>query len=300
MPGPTRRVALLVNPTSGVGRGGRVGAELAERLLAAGHEVLDVSEQTAEAAHRHAREAVRAGADVLAVVGGDGMVHLGADVCAGTECALGIVAAGTGNDVARALRLPVHDAQRSAEVIARGVARPVDLGRHVDAEGRTHWFAGVLAAGFDALVNERANRLRWPQGRPRYLLAVGRELPLFRPRGYRVTVDGRPLETEAVLVAVGNGPAYGGGLRICPGARMDDGLLDVVVVHPVSVPELVRVLPRVFRGTHVTHPAVQVLRGRRVELAGPDLVTYADGERFRPLPLACEAVPAAMRVMVPG
>src|SRR5699024_3643541 len=113
---------------------------------------------------------------------------------------------------------------------------------------------------------------------------------------YRIEVDGTRVQTEAMLVAVGNGPAYGGGLQICPEARMDDGLLDVLVVRPVSVPELVRVLPRVFRGSHLDHPAVQLLRGHRVELAGPELVCYADGERFRPLPLACEAVSGAARV----
>ncbi|HET8598942.1 MAG TPA: diacylglycerol kinase [Segeticoccus sp.] len=300
VPGRARRVAVLVNPTSGVGRGARAGAEVSARLRAAELEVLDVSEETAEAAHQHAREAVQAGVDVLVVVGGDGMVHLGADVCAGTDCALGVVAAGTGNDVARALGLPVHDLRAAAEVIARGVPRPVDLGRHTDREGRAHWFAGVLAAGFDALVTERANQLRWPRGRLRYLLAVARELPVFRPMPYRVTVDGREVQTEAMLVAVGNGPAYGGGLQICPEARWDDGLLDVLVVRPVSVPELLRVLPRVFRGTHLSHPAVQLLRGQQVEVAGPELMTYADGERFRPLPLTCEAVPAAVRVVLSG
>jgi diacylglycerol kinase (ATP) len=296
----SRRIALLVNPTSGVGRGGRAGRQLAGRLRADGHEVLDVSEETAEAAHQHARAAVRGGADVLAVVGGDGMVHLGADVCARTDCALGIVASGTGNDVARSLGLPVHDPARAADIIAHGEPRPIDLGRHTDDEGHPHWFAGVLAAGFDAVVNERANRLRRPRGRARYLLAVARELPVLRPMPYTIRVDDQEVRTESVLVAVANGPAYGGGLQICPQARMDDGLLDVLVVHPLPVTELLRVLPRVFHGGHLGHPAVQLLRGREVELAGPDLVTCADGERFRPLPLACEAVPAAVRVVVPG
>lgn len=295
-----RRVALLVNPGCGKGPGTGLGVALRDRLAAAGHDVVDVSEPTAAAAREHAAAAVAAGVDVLAVAGGDGTVHLGAQVCARTGCALGIVAVGTGNDFARTLGLPVHDVDTAADVIGAGRARVIDLGHHADAAGVDHWFAGVLAAGFDAVVNERANGWRWPRGRLRYPLAVARELPVFRPIRYRIEVDDRVIRTDAMLVAVANGPSYGGGMQICPDARLDDGLFDVLVLHRIPMPELVRVFHTVFRGGHISHPAVQVLRGRRVRLEAPGVTTYADGERYQGLPLTCEVVPGALRVMVPG
>jgi diacylglycerol kinase (ATP) len=112
-----------------------------------------------------------------------------------------------------------------------------------------------------------------------------------------VTVDGDRQETEAMLVAVANGPAFGGGMRLAPDASYDDGLLDVVILHRVSRAEFLRVFPQVFKGTHVTHPRVQVLRGRTVRLEAPHIVTQADGERFEPLPLDLEVVPGALTVV---
>ena len=160
----TRRIALLVNPTAGKGRGAAIGAEVAARLRAAGHEVVDVSGDTAEAAGDRARAAVADGVDTLVVGGGDGMVHLGVDLCAGTDVPLGIVAAGTGNDIARALGLPVHDAAAAARLVDTGRVRSIDAGRAEDDHGVVRWCVGVLGAGFDARVNERANGWSWPTG----------------------------------------------------------------------------------------------------------------------------------------
>lgn len=294
----TRRIALLVNPGAGKGRGAVLGAAVAARLRSAGHEVVDVSAGTADAARERAGAAIGAGVDALVVCGGDGMVHLGAGLCAGTGLPLGIVAAGTGNDTATALGLPVHDAAAAARVIDAGRCRTIDAGRAVDEQGMVRWWVGVLGAGFDSRVNERANRWRWPRGRLRYILAVARELPVFRAVPVVLEVDGRRSTSRAMLVAVGNGPSYGGGMRVCPDASLVDGLLDVVVVRDISIPAFLRVFPRVFAGTHVRHPAVQVLRGRRVRLEATGVVAYADGERLGALPLDCEAVPGALRVLV--
>lgn len=294
----TRRIALLVNPGAGKGRGAVLGAAVAARLRSAGHEVVDVSAGTADAARERAGAAIDAGVDALVVCGGDGMVHLGAGLCAGTGLPLGIVAAGTGNDTATALGLPVHDAAAAARVIDAGRCRTIDAGRAVDEQGMVRWWVGVLGAGFDSRVNERANRWRWPRGRLRYILAVARELPVFRAVPVVLEVDGRRSTSRAMLVAVGNGPSYGGGMRVCPDASLEDGLLDVVVVRDISIPAFLRVFPRVFAGTHVRHPAVQVLRGRRVRLEATGVVAYADGERLGALPLDCEAVPGALRVLV--
>jgi diacylglycerol kinase (ATP) len=155
----------------------------------------------------------------------------------------------------------------------------------------------VLGAGFDSLVNERANTWPWPKGTMRYNLAIVRELPLFRAIPYVVTVDGVRRETKAMLVVVANGPSYGGGMRVAPAARFDDGLLDVMILHEITTVEFLRVFPTVFRGAHVGHPAVEFLQGRRVTLEAVGIVAYADGERFAPLPLTVEVVPGAVTVM---
>lgn len=295
-----KRIGLVVNPTSGKNRGGALGIEVANRLRAHGHEVLELSDETAEAARDRAIGAIAQGIDVLAVAGGDGMVHLGVNLCADTKTPLAIIAAGTGNDIARGLGLPVHDPIAAADVVGSGIPREIDVVRHVDAHGDVRWFAGVLGAGFDSLVNERANTWPWPKGRMRYNLAIARELPGFRAIPYAVTVDGVRHETAAMLVTVGNGQSYGGGMRVCPDASFDDGLLDVMVLHDISTLEFLKVFPTVFKGTHVRHPAVEILRGREVTLEAEGIVAYADGERFLPLPLTLEVVPAALTVMVPA
>jgi diacylglycerol kinase (ATP) len=208
-----------------------------------------------------------------------------------------VVAAGSGNDNARELGLPVRAPLAAAALVTGGRTRAVDLGRCVTTAGLTRWWIGVLGGGFDSVVNERAARMRWPRGPMRYNIAVARELPVFRPIPYVVTVDGERTATDAMLVAVANGPAFGGGMRVAPHASYDDGFLDIVILHRVSRAEFLRVFPRVFRGTHVTHPQVQILRGRHVRLEAPGIVTQADGERFEPLPLDLEVVPGALTVV---
>jgi diacylglycerol kinase (ATP) len=294
----TTRLGLIVNPTSGKNTGARIGTDALTLLRAADVEIVDLSAADARSAAEKGRAALSAGAvDALVVAGGDGMVHLGANVCAGTGVPLGIIAAGTGNDIARELGLPVRDAAKAVERILAGHTRAVDAARYVSPTGDEKWFLGVLAGGFDAIVNERANRWRWPRGAMRYNLAVARELPVFRAIPYVLTLDGERHETEAMLVAVGNGPAYGGGMRVTPNARFDDGLLDVLILRRIPVHEFVRVFPKVFSGAHTSHPAVEIVRARTVGLEATGIVAYADGERFAPLPLTLEAVPGALTVL---
>lgn len=295
-----KRIGLVVNPTSGKNRGMALGIEVAQRMRAAGHEVLDLSDESYAAARDRALGAISQGLDVLAVVGGDGMVHLGVDLAAETKTTLAIIAAGTGNDVARGLGLPVHDPVRAADLVSTGIPRTIDAVRHVDAHGGRHWFVGVLGAGFDSVVNERANTWPWPKGNMRYNLAILRELPLFKAIPYVVTIDGVRHETRAMLVAVGNGPSYGGGMQVLPGARFDDGLLDVLILHQISTLEFLKVFPKVFKGAHVTHPAVEIIQGRSVTLEAAGIVAYADGERFAPLPITVEVVPGAVTVLAPA
>ena len=191
----------------------------------------------------------------------------------------------------------MRDAAASVQRILSGSTRQVDAARHTTATGGQKWFLGVLAAGFDAVVNERANQLTWPKGPMRYNLAILRELPVFRAIPYTLVLDGERIDTEAMLVAVGNGPAYGGGMRVTPDASFDDGLLDVLILRKISTFEFLRVFPRVFKGTHVSHHAVQIRRARTVSLEAKGIVSYADGERFAPLPMSMEVVPGALTVL---
>jgi len=291
------RIGLVVNPTSGKRTGALIGAQAAELLRSRGHDLVDLSGADATSARDQARAAVDSGRlDALVVSGGDGMVNLGLGLVAGTDLPLGIIAAGTGNDIARELGLPVRDAVAAVDRIELVRRRKIDLAR-TDTPTGPRWFGGVLAAGFDAIVNERANGWRWPRGQMRYNLAILRELPVFRPIPYAVEIDGTRHQTKAMLVAVGNGPAYGGGMKVTPDASFDDGLLDVLILHEIGMVEFLRVFPRVFTGAHVGHPSVEVIRGRQVRLEAEGIVAYADGERFAPLPLCCEVVPGAATVL---
>jgi diacylglycerol kinase (ATP) len=233
------------NPTAGKGRAKQHGLAALALLRAAGHDVEDLTGTTAAESLARARDAARTGADVLVVAGGDGMVHLGVNAVAGTSTPLAVLACGTGNDVATTLGLPVHDLPAGVRTVLEGVPRRIDGVRQTEpddggGDGAGHWYAGVLCGGFDAVVNERANRWRWPRGRLRYDLAIARELPVFRPLPYELELDGERWETEAMLVAVGNGPRYGGGMRIAPDASYDDRRLDVVVVGRLSILGLAR------------------------------------------------------------
>ncbi|MFI9753755.1 diacylglycerol kinase [Streptomyces collinus] len=295
----TSEITLFVNPTAGRGRGAHAAQPAASALRAAGFSVRTVLGEDAADALVRARAAVEGGTGALIAVGGDGMASLALRAVAGTRTPLGLVAVGTGNDFARALGLPVREPAAAGRMIADalkcGRIRDIDLGQVGD-----RWFGTVLASGFDSRVNDRGNRMRWPTGRLKYDLAMIAELAGFRPVPYRIRLDdGEVREVEATLVAVGNGSSYGGGMRICPGADLTDGLFDITVVGDCSRAGLLRVFPRVYRGTHVGHPKVTVLRAARVEIAAEDVTGYADGEPLGPLPLSVRCVRGGVRVVGP-
>ncbi|GAA1817807.1 diacylglycerol/lipid kinase family protein [Agromyces neolithicus] len=293
-----KRLVVAVNPTASFGRNRWVGAAVVERLLAEGFEVSMLREANIELLRREVESAVARGTDGLVVVGGDGMASLGVNIVAQTDLPLGLVATGTGNDLARGLGLPFDDPAAAIDALVDRLRRPP---RRIDAGLIRHgvlstWFACVVSAGFDAVVNERANRMSRPRGSSRYTIAMLRELATFRPRRYTLTVDGRRREQRAMLVSVANNSSLGGGMRIVPQADLADGLLDVFIVHPLSRAGLIAVFPKVFAGTHVDHPAVEFLTGRHIVIEADDAVAYADGERIGSLPIEIEVVPGALSV----
>ncbi len=286
-----RKVALVVNPTSGRGLGARVAPVVRAELEAGGLTVEEYTTTCAEDVGRISAEVIASGADAVALVGGDGTIHLGAQVLAKSGLPFGVIPAGTGNDFARGIGVPLKNPKAAAALIVGGRTRSVDLGTAKD-----EYITTVVAGGFDSLVNKRANAMTWPKGNARYTLATLAELRTFEPISYVVTVDGEVIETDAMLVAVGTGPTYGGGLQICAGAEIDDGLLDVTIIKPVSRLTLLQMFPKLAKGSHVGHPKLHTLRGRSVRLEAAGVTAYADGEILGPLPVDIGIAPGALTV----
>jgi len=300
-------IVVAINPSASFGKSREVGPAVVATLRALGHLVTSLTEPDFEQLRDSARRAIAKKPDALVVVGGDGMVSLGVNLLAHTKVPLGIIPSGTGNDMARGLGIPVGNTEAAIEALVDALARParaIDAGRirHLDSEtgeATTTWFASVLSAGFDAIVNERANRLRHPRGKSRYLVALVIELARLRPIRYRLVLDGVETVTDAALIAVGNNQSIGGGMRVTPNAVVDDGLFDVLVVTPLSRIAFMRVFPRVFAGTHLTDPRVTVHRAKHVRIEADNVAAYADGERVSLLPVDVEIVPGALRVLMP-
>jgi diacylglycerol kinase (ATP) len=285
----------IVNPAAGRGRTRKLLDDIARAAADVGVDV-EVS-PAPDAPARLAKEAASTGRDLIAC-GGDGVASEVAAIAADTGRRLAIVPTGAGNDFARALGYDTKRPLSAFAVLSNGVDRTVDLGR---VNGR--WYTSVTASGFDAEANRWANTVQRLGGTPLYVAAVVRTLAVYQPHPFRLTVDGEVHEFRAWLVAVGNGPAYAGGMHITPDAQMDDGLLDVTVVGALSRPALLWAFPRVFKGTHTTHEAVRTFRAEHVELASLDakgpMDVYADGERVGPLPATMNAVRDALVVRVP-
>jgi len=298
-------LVVAINPTASFGKGRNVGPAVVQTLRALGHSVTSLTEPDFEQLMNSARKAIATKPDAFIVVGGDGMVNLGTNLLVGTKVPLGIVPSGTGNDMARGLGIPHDNSEAAIEALVAALGKParaIDAGRveYVDDETgarATRWFACVLSAGFDSVVNERANTMEHPKGASRYLVALGLELLKLKPIDYRLVIDGKQIVTRAMLVSVGNNVSIGGGMKVTPDALVDDGLLDILVVQPLSRLAFLRIFPRVFKGTHVSDPRVTIYRGKRVTIDSSTAVAYADGERFGPLPVEIEIVPQTLRVL---
>ncbi|MEU1545006.1 YegS/Rv2252/BmrU family lipid kinase [Nocardia sp. NPDC005745] len=306
-----RMVTVVTNPRSRHGKGSDAATAAIARLRAGGADVTEVCAPSAAETVRQVRDSVAVAApDAVVCIGGDGLINVTLAAVAETGVPLGMIPAGTGNDLARELGVPTDDPVAAAALVLRGRTRTIDLGR-IESSVPPMWFATVAGTGFDARVTLRANKMRWPRGRLRYTAAALAEISGRFTVPYRVElVDavtdgltnpgaGSVLETEAVMVAVGNTRTYGGGMLICPDALMDDGLLDLTVVGALSRGEMLRLLPALSAGKRQDHPEVKQFRAAAVTLTAAGAPATADGEPAGTLPVTIRAVPAALTVLVP-
>ncbi|MBO0810826.1 MAG: YegS/Rv2252/BmrU family lipid kinase [Microlunatus sp.] len=293
-------MTLVVNPSAGKGRAQEFLPEIVGRIRDAGHELDIWLSRDYDEARALINKAANSGADVMAVMGGDGMMHLGvnesvrAQQTAPVAPSLGLIPAGTGNDLCRGLDIGT-DPLAAVDVILAGTESAVDLARVGDA-----FIGTIVATGFDAMVNRRANDMTWPKGSARYAVALMSVLRTFEPLHYQLTIDGVRRDLDAMLVAVGNTSCYGGGIRICPDADPTDGLLDVTIIHPVGRPTLLRLMPKLYTGGFVTDPCVELVRVGSITIDGPGMVGFGDGEMIGATPLAVQQVPAVLRVCRPA
>ena len=281
---------VVINPVSGSGKGAILGTEAAgffsERRLS--YQIITAT--SADKLRSNLAEFLDSNVGLIegvVAVGGDGLVHLVLQMVVPRNIAFSAIPAGTGNDFVRALGWRLDEIKIQLNTVVSTPPAAIDLGL-VDSE----WFGAVLSTGFDSLVNEKANKMKWPKGPMKYNLAIAMELPKFKPLNYTIELDNQVIETEAMLIAVGNGGSYGGGMKVCPDAVMSDGLFDVMVLRPVSKVEFVRVFPTVFSGKHINHKQVDIYRTKRVSLHAP-AVAYADGERIGGLPVRAECIAGA-------
>ena len=294
------RVAVLTNPRAGHGNAPHAAERAVARFEELGIDVVEIVGRDAAHARSLVAESLTAGPDALVVGGGDGVIGVALQSLARTETPLGIIPAGTGNDHAREYGLPTGDPAAAADVIAAGHTESVDLGLIRGDDGTQTWFGTIAATGFDSLVSDRVNRMRWPHGRMRYNLAILAELSQLHPLPFRLVFDGeREVLADLTLAAFGITRSYGGGMLICPRADHGDGLLDATMVRSGSRTRLIRLFPTVFKGTHIDLDEVSTERARTVRVEAPGINAYADGDYVCPLPAEISAVPGALRMRVP-
>ena len=289
---------ILLNPAAGGGRALRA-VEAASATI----RDLGMSSSIRRSEHpgdleRYAREAANNGDRVIAI-GGDGTIQEVANglLSVAHPPPMGVIPAGRGNDFARTLGIPVQ-VDQATRLAVSGETRSVDVGV---CNGRYYLCAGGV--GFDGEVAYRVSkaRRRWQRSRAAYLAGTLLELRRYRNRDVRITLDGEVIERRVLLVAVANGPFYGGGMLICPDAELTDGLLDVCIVGDISRAEALKELPGIYRGRHVRNPAVEIHRSRTVRIeAGPGARSHLDGELGTAPPLEFRAVAQALRVVTPG
>ena len=290
-----RDVALLCNPSAGGGRAARVLPAVQDELRALAVTFHTETTRDLEDARALATTAASAG-EAVVTLGGDGLAGCVAGALRAIPgSVLGVLPGGRGNDLVRALGIPL-DARAACAVIAAGALRDLDLG---DVDGRT--FVGIASLGFDSDANRIANAAPSRLGSLVYVYGALRALAAWKPARFDLRLDGEPLQFTGYSVAAANAPGYGGGMLLAPEAQLGDGLFDVALTGDLSKRRFLTLLPKVFKGTHVREPAYRMLRARELQIdADRPFVLYADGDPIGETPVTIRIVPAALRVLAPA
>jgi len=291
-------IGVLVNPAANRGRGNQVGEQVFAALAKAGIPAINLSAESALAASSKAQTAIsdQEISGVIAV-GGDGTAQLGVNICVPNQVPLGLVPAGSGNDQARQLKIPLGNPQAAIENILGSLDAPkrVDVMR-ITTGDREFWSFGSVSAGFDAICAKRANSLTWPKGPNSYVAAMLLELPSFRPIEYHLTVDGEHRMVKAMLCGVANVQNFGGGMRISPNSDAEDGELEVFILHEVSRPRLLKIFPTVYQGEHIKFPEVEIFKAKSIRIENANYPLSCDGELVGTAPFSAQVHPGALQV----
>jgi diacylglycerol kinase (ATP) len=290
-------VVVVANPAAGHGRAGKLIGKVTTGLhrLGVPHEIR-VSESGPDV-ERLARGAAESGTRIVAALGGDGTVSLAANGILGTGAALAALPAGTGDDFAKGIGAGKLEA--AVALLADPKTADLDVIEIMTGAVRRS-FVNIAGAGFDSEVNETANGMTIKLGATgTYVAALLKTLSRFAPAAFVITIDDERIEVDAMLVEVGSGRWTGGGMRVLPDAVMNDGRLDLCIVQALSKTAFLRAFPRVFTGSHTTHPKVMMRTGTRVQVeADRRVLVYADGEQIGPLPAIFEVHPGVLPVVV--
>jgi YegS/Rv2252/BmrU family lipid kinase len=284
---------LLVNPSAGAARMPELLPRVEAAMRGRGLEYRVVFTQSLEHGREEAGAAVQIG-EIPVVVSGDGLIGQVGGALAGSGAAIGVIPAGRGNDLARALGIPT-EADAAVDVLATGRAREIDVG---EVNGRR--FLGIASCGLDSDANRIANEARWIRGRLVYAYAALRALAAWRPATFTLDIDGERRQVTGYTVVAANSKAYGGGMIAAPHAELDDGLLDVGATGNVGKLRFLQGLLKIFEGEHLEPLEVQEWRATEVRIdADRPFAVYADGDPLTELPATVRILPRALRVIVP-
>lgn len=296
-------IALMMNLKAGVGRTHRLADYVFQQFDEHGLPYVFIRGNSAEDAIEKVTERIQEFTAVVAV-GGDGSVHTAAQVAYKHNLPLGIIASGSGDDVARACGLP-HG--RNFEATKKAVDHfvhawkeqdfaEIDVIRTVTSDDKEHVVLAVMSCGFDSRVNANSAKMTYLKGTFRYIAAMIKTLTRFSPINYHTIIDGDEKMFQAMLIAIGNGSMFGGGMKVCPSADVRDGQMDLVVVNKISIPTLLWVFPKVFTGKHTNHPKVDELRAEQIWLDAPGEQVWGDGEYLGPSPFEAQIKPLALKI----
>ena len=275
---------VVTNSSSGKGKATLLANEFVALLAEKNYEYKLINESTFEKTSEYLKSEIASGKYTkLVAVGGDGLVNLCLQFVAQKDITLGVIPAGTGNDFARAVGVNGKSTKQIFDLVTTQQPIKLDLGKITSSSG-VRWYVQVLSTGFDAVVNSLANKISWPRGKSKYTIATILIISRFKPISYEIEIDGKKMDQKAMLLSIGNGESYGGGMRICPGASNTDGLLDVLLVRPVSRIVLLTIFPKVFKGNHIPHSKIDTYKAKVIKISA-DTACYADGERVSDLPI---------------